>query len=154
MKTSCDWTRQRIQLLTELIDVLSGNIDQWDAFSSRDSDINYFSDIDKFSSNSSEFKQGCCAGPSLRRINKTFKKFETHRQKLDSLKESLSTDFEAVRKRSADSHRDYDLGSLANQLQLQLRLSLERNDAQEHASFTSTFLIWVRSSHIQLQSLY
>jgi len=99
MKTSSDWALQRMQLLSELVVVLSGNIDKWDAFSSPDSDINYFSDIDKFSSNSPDFKHGCCAGPSLRRINQIFKKFEIHRKKLESLKESLSTDFEAVRKR-------------------------------------------------------
>jgi hypothetical protein len=97
MKISFDWTLQRMQLLSELIVVLSGNIDQWNAFSSPDSEINYFSDIDKFPSNSPEFKHGCYAGPTLRRINKTFERFETHRQKLESLKESLSTDFEAVR---------------------------------------------------------
>jgi hypothetical protein len=116
MKTSFDWTLQKMQLLSELIVVLSGYIDQWDAFSSRDSEINYFTDIDKFPNNSPEFKHGCYAGPTLQRINKTFKKFETHRQKLGSLKESLSTDFEAVREKSADSHKDYALGSLANGL--------------------------------------
>ena len=99
MKICFDWTRQRIELLSDLIVCLSGNIDQWDEFSFQDSGINYFSDIDKSSSNSPEFMHGCYAGPSLRRINRIFKKFETHRQKLESLKESLSTDFEAVRKK-------------------------------------------------------
>lgn len=97
MKIVFDWTLKRIELLSELIVLLSESIEQWNEFSSRDSGINYFSDIDKSSSNSPEFRHGYHAGPPLRRINRTFKKFETHRQRLEALKEDLSTDFEGVR---------------------------------------------------------
>jgi hypothetical protein len=40
MKTYFAWTSHRVQLLSKLIRVLSGNIDEWDAFSSQDGNIN------------------------------------------------------------------------------------------------------------------
>jgi hypothetical protein len=106
MKTYFNWTSHRVQLLSKLIWVLSGNIDKWDIFSSQDGNINYFSDIDKSTSKSPEFQHGYGAVPLLHRIDKTFEALKAHKQELESLKESLAIDFDKVRRSTIHSCRD------------------------------------------------
>jgi hypothetical protein len=88
-----------MDLLSELIDVLSGTIDEWNTFISLNGDIGYFSDLDEFprSTNPHDFRELNYPGWSLRNIKQTFEKLKTHRQRLESLTESLSRNFEAVR---------------------------------------------------------
>ena len=145
MQKAFDWTFQRIDLLSELIDVLSGTIDEWNTFISLNGDVGYFSDLDEFprSTNSDEFRELGCPGSSLRNIKQTFEKLKTYRQRLESLTESLSRNFEAVRGIIILLHK-FGKMSCWFVFQLKLRLSLECNQATEQASFTSTFLIWVR----------
>jgi hypothetical protein len=114
MKTYFAWTSHRVQLLSKLIRVLSGNIDNWDAFSSQDGNINYFSDIDKSASKSPEFQHGCGAIPALHRIDKTFEALRAHKQELESLKESLEMDFDKVRRSAIHSRQDIFWKSLIN----------------------------------------
>ncbi|KAE9365474.1 hypothetical protein N431DRAFT_563398 [Stipitochalara longipes BDJ] len=121
MQKGFDWTAQRLDLLNELLHVLSGLVDEWDTFISPNGDIGYFSDLDEFPSNSNESRELGCPGSSLRNIKQTFEKLEMRRRRLQSLKESLIKDFGV----------------------LKLRLFLEGNHATEQASFTSNFLIWV-----------
>jgi hypothetical protein len=99
MQRAFDWTFQRMDLLSELIDVLSGIIDEWNTFISLNGDVGYFSDLDEFprSTNSYGFRELGCPGSSLRNIKQIFEKLKTHRQRLESLTESLGRDFEAVR---------------------------------------------------------
>ncbi|KIN05269.1 hypothetical protein OIDMADRAFT_51083 [Oidiodendron maius Zn] len=122
MKSSFHWTWQRVELLSEFIDLLSGTLKQWNAFiSAEGGDINYFSDLHKFPSNSPECRHNCHAIQSLSAIKKTFERLQNRLQRLELLRDSLSRDFEA----------------------LKLRLSLDGNDATEKASSTSKFLLWV-----------
>ena len=81
MKESFDWTLQTIELLSELLGVLSKMVKAWDTFSSCGGDIGYFSDIDA-SPNISTY-----ACRSLRAIKEAFEKLEDHRQRLLLLKE-------------------------------------------------------------------
>jgi hypothetical protein len=81
-------------LVAELLDVLFGIIHEWDTFLSPDGDWGYFSDLDRFPSNSPEFR---VAGQSLRSIKRAFSRLENNRQKLLSLKETLSSDLSTVR---------------------------------------------------------
>jgi hypothetical protein len=99
MQRAFDWTFQRMDLLGELIDVLSGTIAEWNTFISPNGDIGYFRDLDELprSTNSREFREVSCFGSSIRNIKQTFDKLKTHRQRLESLTESLSRNFEAVR---------------------------------------------------------
>jgi hypothetical protein len=84
-----------MDLLTKLIDVLSGTIGQWDVFISCDGDIGYLRDLDKITSASSESPH---AIRSLRTINETFKRLEDNLKRLLSLEGSLDRDFSTVRK--------------------------------------------------------
>jgi hypothetical protein len=99
MQRAFDWTFQRMDLLSELVDVLSGTIDEWNTFISPNGDVGYFSDLVDFprSTNSREFRELGCPSSSLRNIKETFEKLKTHRQRLESLTESLSRNFEPVR---------------------------------------------------------
>jgi hypothetical protein len=89
MNASFRWTRRRRDLVTELLGVLFGIIHEWETFLSPDGDWGYFSDLDRFPSNSPEFR---AAGQVLRSIKRAFKRLEYDRQKLLSLKETLSDD--------------------------------------------------------------
>jgi hypothetical protein len=97
MQKGFDWTAQRMDLLNELLHVLSGLVDEWDTFISPNGDIGYFSDLDEFPSNSQESRELGCPSSSLRNIKQTFEKLEMYRQRLESLKYSLIKDFEVVR---------------------------------------------------------
>jgi hypothetical protein len=100
MSASFHWTRQRMALLTKLLGVLSGTIHEWNTFISWDGDIAYFSEIstlDDFASNSMELRHPDRAGQSLRNIKQAFDRLENNRQRLVSLKQTLSSDFSAVR---------------------------------------------------------
>jgi hypothetical protein len=89
-----------MDLLSELVDVLSGTIDEWNTFISLNGDVGYFSDLDEFprSTNSHEFRELGCPGSSLRHVKQTFEKLQTHRRRLELLTESLRRNFEAVRR--------------------------------------------------------
>jgi hypothetical protein len=93
MNASFQWTRGRLNLVTELLVVLLGIIHEWDTFLSPDGDWGYFSDLDRFPSHSREFH---VAGQSLRSINRAFKRLENNRQRLLSMKETLSDDLSTV----------------------------------------------------------
>jgi hypothetical protein len=97
MKASFNWTLLRMDLLTKLLCVLSGTIDEWDTFISSHGDVGYFSDLDEFASNSPEFRRPDHAGQSLRSIKEAFERLKNHRRALVSLRESLSRDFSTVR---------------------------------------------------------
>jgi hypothetical protein len=58
MQRASDWTLQRMDLLSKLIDVLSRTMDEWNTFISLNRDIGYFSDLNKFlsSANSHEIR--------------------------------------------------------------------------------------------------
>jgi hypothetical protein len=87
-----------MDLLSELVDVLSGTIDEWNTFISGNGDVGYFSDLDEFPrSANSQFRELGCPGSSLRHIKQTFEKLQTHRRRLESLIESLRRNFETVR---------------------------------------------------------
>jgi hypothetical protein len=100
MQRALDWTFQRMDLLSELIDVLSGTMDEWNTFISLDGDIEYFSDLGDFprSTDSYETRELGCPGSSLRNIKQSFEKLKTYRQRLESLAQSPSRNFEAVRR--------------------------------------------------------
>ncbi|KAH8751551.1 hypothetical protein BGZ57DRAFT_913389 [Hyaloscypha finlandica] len=123
IKRSFNWTIERMQQLGTFINVLSGTLHQWNAFVSLDGgDIDYFSDLQHpLPSKSPESPENRAAGRSLRAIKKTFGTLQNLLQKIELLRDDLSRDFKT----------------------LTLRLSLEGRDANNHASFTSTFLIWV-----------
>ena len=106
MQRAFDWTLQRMDLLSELIDVLSGTMDEWNTFISLNGDIGYFSDLDEFpsSANSHEIRELGCPGSSLRNIKQSFEKLKTYRQRLESLTQSLSRNFEAVRQINVFPH--------------------------------------------------
>lgn len=97
MKTSFNWTLLRMDLLTELLGVLSGTVDEWNTFISSHGNVGYFSDLDEFASNSPKFRHPDHAGQSLRSIKEAFERLENHQQSLISLTESLSRDFMTVR---------------------------------------------------------
>jgi len=86
-----------MELLSELLGVLSETIEEWNTFISPDSDVGYFSDLDQFPSYSLEFRQPADAGRSLRSIKETFERLQNHQQKLRSLTVFLSRDFTVVR---------------------------------------------------------
>jgi hypothetical protein len=85
-----------MELLNELLGVLSGTIEEWNTFISPDSDVDYFSDLVEFPSHSVEFRQPADAGRSLRSIKETFGRLRNHQRKLKSLTISMSRDFTVV----------------------------------------------------------
>jgi hypothetical protein len=97
MKSSFHWTWQRVELLSEFIDLLSGTLRQWNAFiSANGGDINYFSDLHECASRFPESRHNCHAIQSLSAIKKTFERLQNRLQRLELLRDSLSRDFEAV----------------------------------------------------------
>jgi hypothetical protein len=86
-----------MELISELLDTLSDIIREWDAFIFPDSDVGYFSDLDDFLCNSLKSYYCTYATRSLRGIKETFDRLQNYRQKLRSLRESLSRDFTTVR---------------------------------------------------------
>lgn len=87
-----------MQQLGTFINVLSGTLNQWNAFASPDGgDIDYFSDLQHpFPIKSPESQDNCAAGRSLRAIKKTFGNLQNLLQKLELLRDDLSRDFETV----------------------------------------------------------
>jgi hypothetical protein len=88
-----------MELLTKLLGVLSGTIQEWNTFISMDGDVAYFSEIstlDDFESNSLEIHHSDRAGQSLRSIKEAFDRLENDRQRLILLSESLYSDFSTV----------------------------------------------------------
>lgn len=96
MNKSFHWTNQRMHLVTKLLGVLSGILQEWNTFISSGGDIGYLSDLATIPTNSPEFRHPDHAGQSLRSIKQQFEKLEYDRQKLVSLKESFSSDFSTV----------------------------------------------------------
>jgi hypothetical protein len=87
-----------MRLLGKLINVLSGNLKQWNAFVSPDGgDIDYFSDLQHpFPSKSPASKENFYAGRSLRATKKTFGNLQDLLEKLELLRDDLSRDFKTV----------------------------------------------------------
>ena len=99
MKRSFDWTHLRMELISELLDALSELMQEWNTFISRDSDVDYFSDLDEFPCDSLKSDHRARAVSSFRNIKETFGGLQSHQQKLQSLTDSLSRDLKAVRER-------------------------------------------------------
>jgi hypothetical protein len=87
-----------MQLLGKLINVLSGLLQQWNAFvAPNGGDIDYLSDLQHtLPSKSSEFQDNGHAGRSLRAIQKTFGSLQYHLKKLELLRDNLSRDYRTV----------------------------------------------------------
>lgn len=94
LNASFHWTLQRMDLLTKLIDVLSGTVSQWDVFISCDGDVGYLRDLDDITSAPPESYHAVQSLPS---INETFKRLEDTLKSLFSLERSLDRDFSTVR---------------------------------------------------------
>jgi hypothetical protein len=90
MSNSFHWTRRRMDLLTKLVCVLSGTLCEWNTFISSNGDIGYFSDLDELPSGAPKWDY---TSRWLRNIKQAFEKLENDRQRLITLKESLSSDF-------------------------------------------------------------
>jgi hypothetical protein len=87
-----------MDLVTELLDTLSGIIHEWNTFLAPGGDWVFFSAVGRVPSNSPEFRHpDYAAGQSLRSIKQTFERLENNRQRLLSLEKSLSGDFSVVR---------------------------------------------------------
>lgn len=97
MNIAFHWTRGRMDLITKLLGVLSGTLHEWNTFNSPGGDVDYLSDIGEVPNNLPQLHHLDRAGQSLRTIKKAFGKLENDRQRLISLKESLSSDFSTVR---------------------------------------------------------
>jgi hypothetical protein len=97
MKACFEWTRQKMDLVRELLDTLSDLLHEWSKFISPDGDWVFFSDLVDFPTNMSHAQHLDRAGQSLRSIKQTFGELESDRNKLVSIKESLSRDFSTVR---------------------------------------------------------
>jgi hypothetical protein len=87
-----------MQQLGTFINVLSGTLNQWNAFVSPDGgDIDYFSDLQHpLPSKSPESPENCAAGRSFRAIKKTFGNLQNLLQKIELLRDDLSRDFKTV----------------------------------------------------------
>jgi hypothetical protein len=98
IKRSFNWAIARMQLLGMLINVLSGLLQQWNAFvSPNGGDIEYLSDLQHlFQNESSESQDNGHAGRSLRAIKKTFGNLQDQLQRLELLRDELSTDNRTV----------------------------------------------------------
>jgi len=79
VKETEEWTRQIVELLNQLQDVLSETVKAWERFNSENGDIDYFSDID--------FSENRCRG-SLSKIKETFEVLESHQRTLQKLSKS------------------------------------------------------------------
>ncbi|PMD40617.1 hypothetical protein L207DRAFT_633602 [Hyaloscypha variabilis F] len=114
MKTRFDWCRQRLDLLSELADVLGETVSQFKSFCDPDGDILYFHDTG-----------GSAISPDahrwLRDIKRTFRRLESFHKKILSSRENCRSDIST----------------------LKLVLSLEGNAATEQSAFTAKFTIWV-----------
>ena len=78
-----------MQQLNEFHRVLSGVLRKWETFSSEGGDLGYFSDLDKFPTNSPQFREAAHAGRSLRSIKRAFDELLGLEQDLVLLKQSL-----------------------------------------------------------------
>jgi hypothetical protein len=97
MKNSFHWTWQRVELLSEFIDLLSVTLKQWNAFISPDGgDINYFSDLYGVQSKSLGCRHNRHAIRSLSTTHKAFERLQTRLQRLELLRDSLSRDLDVV----------------------------------------------------------
>lgn len=97
MKDSFHWTWQRVEVLSEFIDLLLGTLKQWNAFVLADGgDINYFSDLYDFQGEAPECRHNGRAIQSLSAIKKTFEKLRNRLQKLELLRDSLKRDLTVV----------------------------------------------------------
>ncbi len=87
-----------MHLLDKFSNVLSGILNQWDAFLSPDGgDIGYFFDLEHpFPSESTHSVDTCHAGRSLRATRKTFVNLHRLLQKIELLRDDLSRDFKTV----------------------------------------------------------
>jgi hypothetical protein len=87
-----------MQQLGTFINVLSGTLNQWNAFVSLGGgDIDYFSDLQHpLPSKFPESPENCAAGRSLCAIKKTFGNLQNLLQKLELLRDDLSRDFKTV----------------------------------------------------------
>ena len=87
-----------MDLVTELLDTLSGIIHEWNTFLAPGGDWVFFDALGRVPSNSAEFNHpDYAAGRSLRSIKQTFERLENTRQRLLSLEKSLLGDFSTVR---------------------------------------------------------
>ncbi|KAH8588290.1 hypothetical protein B0O99DRAFT_693577 [Bisporella sp. PMI_857] len=118
IKKSFDWTHQTMDLLSQLLDVLSETIKAWEIFNSPSGDINYFSDI-----YSSQDAQQPRTRLSLRAIKETMETMEGLQQKLFLLDKSCRNSAEA----------------------LQLRLTVENNEAVQRNGVTTEFTVSIIS---------
>ena len=87
-----------MKLLGKLINVLLGNIQQWEAFiSPNGGDIDYFSDL-RHPNESKSFgvEDNAHVSRSLRAIKKTFGNLQGLHQKLELLRTDLNNDFKTV----------------------------------------------------------
>jgi hypothetical protein len=97
IKSSSNWTLERMHLLGKFSNVLLRTLEQWDAFDSPDGDIGYFFDLEHpFPSESTQSVDNCHAGRSLSAIRKTFVKLHGLFQKIELLRDDLSRDFKTV----------------------------------------------------------
>ena len=87
-----DWTQQTMELLSQLLDVISKPIKAWQSFNSSNGDIGYFSRIESLSDISQ-----CRTRLSLRAINETFQNLKSLQQTLLLLEKSCRQSAEAVR---------------------------------------------------------
>ena len=99
MKRSFDWTHSRMELITEILDILSELIQEWNTFISPDSDFGYFSDFYESAFDLLESDSRVHAVRSFRNTRETFGRLQSHQQKLRSLIAKLTRDLEAVRYR-------------------------------------------------------
>jgi hypothetical protein len=79
--------------VTDLLVALAEVIHEWDTFLSPDVGWGYFSDLDRSLNSSQEY---CVQRESLRNIKQAFKRLENNRQRLFSMKETLSDDLSTV----------------------------------------------------------
>ena len=90
VKKSFDWTHQTMELVSQLLDVLSETIKAWDIFNSSDGDIGYFSDIDSLDTPRFRTRLSLCA------IKEIFEILEGLQRKLLFLEKSCRNSAEAV----------------------------------------------------------
>lgn len=91
-----DWTKEAIDLLSLLLNSLSGTINAWETFSSVNGDILYFSDLYNSPDDPQKPKVPNRARLLLRAVSRTFKKLESLQQDLRLLKEACESSAQNV----------------------------------------------------------